>query len=281
MQTRTQLLEGAQDLAVNPDTPATLLRVLDDPTVGADVLLPTVEYDPELTASLLRVCNSCLFAGNREIGTVREALVRVGNLNFARIAFIVCLEPMFSREMRGYRTTSDVLWHHSLAVAYASQRFCSALGADGQRERAFTAGILHDIGKLMLDDAIVRDFDMGREADGEIVDCALERRLVGVDHAALGGEILEQWQLPEEIVTAAAHHHDVDYDGAALDMVRAVHAADEVVHMAAPDADRARAEAAVVRLEGWGIEPGLIDDVRSIVAEAGRDILPVLLARRR
>jgi putative nucleotidyltransferase with HDIG domain len=278
MLTRTQFVEEAQPLPVNPNTPTTLLQVLDDPTVGADVLLPTVECDVNLTAGLLRICNSCLFAGNREIGSVREALVRVGNMNFARIAFIVSLEPVFSREMIGFRMGTNDLWRHSMAVAYASSRFAVAMGAKGAKERAFTAGILHDIGKLAMDQVIAEK----RIADPFLrLDLESERGFTGVDHAEIGGAILDEWKLPAEVVDGVRFHHEEEYVGEHQDIVRCVRAADVVIKVAQERLDPAEAEESLARFKTWGLSSGTIEDTRSTVAEAGNDILPVLLARRR
>ncbi len=271
-------MAGALVLPVNPDTPVTLLKVLDDPTVGADALLPTVECDVNLTAGLLRICNSCLFAGNREIGSVREALVRVGNLNFARIAFIVCLEPVFSREMTGYGMGSNDLWHHSLAVAYASSRFAVEMGVERLKERAFTAGILHDIGKLVMDEAIA---ERSSDDPSPHFEPEMERGLMGMDHAETGGGILDDWQLPTEVVDAVRHHHDEDYAGNNLEIIRAVHAADRVVNVAHGHLKPSDEEDSFTGFEAWKLSADLIEDIRSTIAQAGSDILPVLLARRR
>ena len=79
------LVQASPCLSTRPQTMATLLDVLDDPVVEADRLLPIVETDPGLTARLLKLCNSPLYGLSRRVGSVKEALVRVGNRAFVLV----------------------------------------------------------------------------------------------------------------------------------------------------------------------------------------------------
>ncbi len=249
MSTIKDLIAAAPTLSARPDAMASLMEIIDDPVVGADKLVPIVERDPGLTAGLLKLCNSPAYGYRRVIGSPREALIIVGNLMFARLCFTLSLEPVIHRDLPGYQLDLDTLWQHSLATAYGAAFLMVGMGLGEQRERAFTAGLLHDVGKLVLDAELAGDGDVGEAAaagDGEKdVTLDLERRRTGFDHAEAGGTLLDSWGLPEPVVAAVRWHHDPAAAGEHKRVAQAVHVADRVSHMAA------RLQAGSQALENW------------------------------
>lgn len=228
MPTLSDIISAAPTISARPDSVAAIMEIIDDPVVSAEKLLPVIERDPGLAAGLLKLCNSSLFNVRRIIGTPREALVMVGNLAFARLCFVLSLEPMLHRHLPGYELDLDELWKHSLATAYGASFLMGVTGSPEQRDRAFTAGLLHDIGKLVLDRALS---DSDAEAGAEVTP-ELERRRTGFDHAAAGAALLESWELPEIMVEAVRCHHAPTEAGPYERMARAVSTADQVSHLA-------------------------------------------------
>ncbi|MEZ4388570.1 MAG: HDOD domain-containing protein [Candidatus Krumholzibacteriia bacterium] len=226
------LIATAPGVSARPDSVAALMDVIDDPLVAASTLLPVIERDPGLTAGLLKLCNSSLYNLKRIIGTPREALVMVGNVAFARLCFTLSLEPALQRELPGYQLDLGGLWQHSLATAYGSSFLVSGMGRRDLSDRAFTAGLLHDIGKLVLDQALVGGGDPLAPTPGESRGCDLERRRTGYDHAEAGAALLDSWNLPEEIVAAVRWHHEADSAGDHQRLAHAVEVADRVSHIA-------------------------------------------------
>ncbi|HPF70481.1 MAG TPA: HDOD domain-containing protein [Candidatus Krumholzibacteria bacterium] len=242
-----ELVRRAGSLGAHPDALALLIGIMDDPMVDAHSLVPIVECDPGLTAGLLRLCNSSLYNYQRRIGTVREALVLVGNLTFARLCFALSLEAVLRRDLPGYALDTDTLWKHSLVTAYGSASLVMAMGLRNQRDRAFTAGLLHDIGKLVLEPELAArrpapaadvpvtepgDAHPCDDAAGGIVSLGCERLLTGYDHAEAGGALLDSWGLPPAICEAVRWHHVPELAGEHERLAEAVHYAERISHFA-------------------------------------------------
>ncbi len=228
MSSLQQLIDSAPGLSARPDSVISLLDIIEDPEVDVDKLLPIVNHDPGLTAGLLKLCNSPLYNFKRRIGSPRDALVLVGNLTFARLCFTLSLEPVLTSELPGYNLDLDDLWKHSLATAYGAAYLVKSVGLGELRDRAFTAGLLHDVGKLVLDHDLVE----GNSEDGGRVTLDKERSCTGFDHAEAGAGLLESWDVPAEVVAAVRWHHDPLQAGEYKRLAIAVSVANEVGNFA-------------------------------------------------
>lgn len=227
-----ELVANSRHLGVYPDAMISLLEIMEDPLVDADTLLPIVQTDQGLTAGLLKICNSPLFGLRREVGSVKEALVRLGNLAFARLAFLVSVDRMLQCDLPAYRLGCDEIRNHGLAVGYAASRLSAAAGRADLKLAAFTAGILHDCGKVLLDEALGASIPPeARGGDGRL-DPAFEIAMTGYDHAKAGAGLLSYWGMPQVIVQAVRCHHRVDAAGGYRDLTSIVWGADTVVHLA-------------------------------------------------
>jgi len=228
MSSLKELITAAPGLSARPDSVISLLEIIEDPVVDVEKLLPIVEQDPGLTAGLLKLCNSPLYNFKRRIGSPRDALVLVGNLTFARLCFTLSLEPVLHNDMPGYNLDLDDLWQHSLATAYGSAFLTKAIGRADLRDRAFTAGLLHDIGKLVLAHGLD---EAGAGGTGQITR-SIEKQTTGFDHAEAGAALLESWDVPAQVVHAVRWHHDPLRADQDKRLVMAVSVANEVGHFA-------------------------------------------------
>ena len=222
-----QLIAATNELAALPTTTVRLLELLDDPTVGAGPVLEVVEKDPALTANLLKLCNSAYYGLRRQVGTVREALVMLGNKTVVTLAFAASMGEVLRGSLTGYHLDKSELWHHTLAVALGASYLASVSGDRELRERAFTGGMVHDIGKLLLDKHLGRQLqhiEPGCSAD-ELR--AAERSILGFDHAEAGAALAEAWNFPPDLVAVIRYHHRPLDSGARVggELVTAVAAA--------------------------------------------------------
>lgn len=227
------LIAAAPGLSARPDSVASLMDIIEDPEVEADKIVPIIERDPGLSAGLLKLCNSPVYSFRRRIGSPREALVLVGNLTFARLCFALSIEPVLTQHLPGYCLDFDTLWKHSLATAYGSAFLVKAAGQGKLRDRAFTAGLLHDIGKLVLDRGLAQA--SGVDEEGQADACPTleyERRKTGYDHAEAGAALLDSWELPEEMIAAIRWHHEPLKAAEHKRLALAVAVADQVAHFA-------------------------------------------------
>jgi len=224
-----ELIVDAEDLGTNPKTLATLLNAIENRTVEADRLLPIVEPDMGLTSNLLRLCNSPFYGLRREVGSVREAMVQIGNVPFAKMAFVVSMKQMLQRDLPAYQITMDQAWRHGLMTAIGASYIISVMGQPEQSERAFTAGILHDCGKLLLNSEL-KGLTAGIPNVEGSIPVELERELTGFDHAEAGAVIMDHWGFPPLLVHAIRCHHNPSCAGQYCDVAMAVFVADKISH---------------------------------------------------
>jgi putative nucleotidyltransferase with HDIG domain len=275
-----KLIAETPCISALPQSTVALLQVIDDPTVGTDKLLPIVERDPGLTASLLKLCNSSSYGVRRQTGSVREALVLVGNRTFIRLAFALSLEQILHCRLPGYRLDMGELWRHSLAVACGTSHLVEITGQARLQERAFTAGLLHDIGKLVLDQVMMEMLPLIQEVVQEEDLLELERGVSGYDHAQAGALLLETWDFPEALVESIRCHHRPDLAGQYPEVAQAVYAANLIDHYPgmAAEAQQPQELEALQALVAMGIPRDSIQSLCRTLTGKTHDLLALALA---
>lgn len=208
MSRRSDILGKLRTIPRLPVAAVDCLRMLQDPEVAVEAIVPKIAHDPGLTAALLRVANSAAFAGYGECTTLRNALVRLGNERVRQVLVRAGLGPGGSRAIDGYGLAAGELLEHSMLVARGVVTLSKLLHVEPPAE-AFTAGLLHNVGKLVMGTYL--------EVDGTAISHLAhaehlsfdeaERMVLGIDHAEVGAELLKCWELPESIIAAVRWHH--------------------------------------------------------------------------
>jgi putative nucleotidyltransferase with HDIG domain len=191
-----------------PTIPAVLARILqlvESENGSGRELIEVIEHDQVLTAKLLRLANSAFFGQSRRVATVPRAVVLLGYSTVRNLSLGVKIWDTLGRGIA--RARLEELWMHAVVVALAVKTVAAKLRA-GNPDEAFTAGILHDIGRLVLAARFQQEYwrALGDAGCGDALD-AVERASFGVDHAEVGGWVLEAWSLPPSIVEAVRLHH--------------------------------------------------------------------------
>jgi HD-like signal output (HDOD) protein len=204
-----QIIAQAPPLPPLPATSIRLSELLSDPSGSVGDIAQVLQYDQGATAKLLRLCNSAYLGFPEKVTSVRDAIVRLGTSMVFQLILVSSSRPMLKRKAKGYALPAGALWRQAVGTAILAQRICrlqmrSAAGA------AFTAGLLLDIGKLVLCHSVGREYEKLLEAahEGEVGFEEAERRVLGVSHSEIGAALAEQWSLPAEIVSCIRHHHD-------------------------------------------------------------------------
>jgi putative nucleotidyltransferase with HDIG domain len=182
-----------------------LMSLLDDADAPIKKIVDLLRIDPALSAEILRVSNSVLYGLSRRIDNISHAVVVLGTEVVKRLALTVAL-GRFSRSfmrVHGMR----VCWDHSVACALLAEELAVAMNQP--KDRAYTAGLLHDIGRLALLTCYPVEYNnlfvVARENDFDELECEWE--LFDVDHCAAGAWLARQWNLPEDFVEAISQHH--------------------------------------------------------------------------
>jgi putative nucleotidyltransferase with HDIG domain len=169
--------------------------------------------DPALTALVLRMCNSAFYGGSSPVLDLRDAVARLGFTTISRIVAAASAGRALGRSQRGYGLDEGELWQHSITTAVAAQVIARAHHLD--ESLAFTAGLLHDLGKIVLSasleqryDDLITDVEEHQQALAEA-----EQHLLGVNHAQVGGRLLDRWKFPAPLVSAVWFHHQPEGAG--------------------------------------------------------------------
>jgi putative nucleotidyltransferase with HDIG domain len=223
-------LDGVTSLPAAPMLVTELLTLFRDSDGDVDQVVQLISYEPSLTAQILRTSNSAFFAGEQPPGDIFEAVSRVG---FYQVyCLVVSLFGAKTRSIEGADkgVNVDELWRHSVAVAVSASVVAEESGQT--RAVAFTAGLLHDIGKLVLASAERERYAtlIKRAKDEGVLLSVLERSDLIIDHAELGGELMHRWNLPADVVAAVGYHHELEAAPTYEQLTAAVQVGDMIAH---------------------------------------------------
>jgi len=223
MSTRDSILAQALHL---PQMPAPVVRVmtyLSRPEADLNELAKLIEFDPGLTVNVLRMANSSFFGGGGQVTTVREALFRLGTRRVVQLVIASGVAPNARAAVAGYGLGEGELLRQAIAVGVAAELMAAELDLRAP-DHTFTAGLLCNIGKKVL--GAFLEVDAGpilALANKEHIPFEqAERRVLGIDHAELGADLLRRWELPEAIVECVRWHLDpcsAPVEDTALDLV--------------------------------------------------------------
>ena len=209
----TQLLKRLELCTTLPSPPVVAMRILDlsqDPDVDIGKVVDVVTMDPALTAKILRIANSPIYAIRRKTENLRQAILLLGLNGTLTMALSFSLAAsMHNNACQGF--DYNLFWRRSLAAATCARRLSVAAGI-GASEEVFLAGLLQDIGMLALDKLQPEFYkELGVNQSDHNMLQELEREKLGADHAAIGGWLLQKWNLPESLQYAVAGSHNLQY----------------------------------------------------------------------
>lgn len=204
--------EVIQRLKELPTLPAVALKVMDmleDNETSLSQLARMIRGDQSMTTKILKVANSAYYGFPKRVPTVSLAVVILGTENVKNLVLSISIMDLVSQRI--YRGNIDrrKLWAHPLLCAAA----CKVLSRRYRFERpeeSFVAGLIHDIGKVVIDchfhEAFVEIQSMGSASASQLLE--LERSLVGMDHAEIGQRLCQKWNFPTQLAEAVGQHHN-------------------------------------------------------------------------
>jgi len=210
-----------------------VLSELDSPEASAANVAAVIERDLSMTAKLLQLANSTFFGSAEQVSTCRHAVELLG-LDTVR-GLILSMEVFFRFERDGQCWYDvDALTRHSARVSRCAHAIARDQGASPQMlSEVATAGMLHDVGKLVLADALGTEYTsaLRERFGGHLAIWQIEQEAFGASHAEVGAYLLGLWGLPETVIAATAWHHRPSENGTReFSAITAVHAADVIAH---------------------------------------------------
>jgi putative nucleotidyltransferase with HDIG domain len=206
---KDEFLKAVQDLPPMPKVLFKIQKLLLDPYSDTQQIAGYIETDQALAAKVLKMANSPFYGMTGKVSTIQHAAIILGFQTLSELTTMAGFSAIMGRKLPGYGYHSDELWKHSLAVALSSKLIAEKINPDLIND-AFTAGLIHDLGKLILD-PYVQD---QREAFDEFIEdenqtfLIAERQILGFDHAEIASEICSHWKYPESLTQAIRYHHN-------------------------------------------------------------------------
>ncbi len=251
-------------MAAIPTASVELIRLVQDPDASNAKLAQGIEYDPSLTSNILRLANSAYFGYSRAVSTVRDAIFLLGRNEIFQLVVASVVGKMMQHSLRGYILSPGELWDHLMGVGAVSRRLGEALHPKIPAY-TFTAGLLHDIGKVVLGTfADVDPAPILELVEKEQTDLAsAERRILGIDHAEVGASLLENWNLPAYLAEVVRWHHEPEKESGQAVVAGLVYVADALcieAGIGAPASEHMRSLAKAV-LSRARLEPQICEKV--------------------
>lgn len=201
------LLDDVEGLVSPPGVCLRVFELIHAPTTGVKDIAAVVGVDPNLTSRLLRLANSSFYNFSRKIDTISRAVAVIGTAELYQLVLSVSAVKTFSG-IPNDLVKMDTFWRHSVYTGLLARALAIRINVL-HPERLFVAGLMHDIGSLVLyhqrPDAM-RDILLVAEGDEEVLYQA-ELDTFRLSHATVAGYLMEQWQLPEELIDAVTWHH--------------------------------------------------------------------------
>lgn len=221
------MIDSMSDLPSMPDILEELFRVTSTPSCSSKDVARVLEKDQGLTAKLLRVANSPFYGLSRKVDTVERACTVLGLNTVKNMALSVSIMDVFGSA--GGRSSIDVaeMWRHNLGCAVSAKAVFETRFKGG--DDVFVGGILHDIGKIILDTYMQDEyFEVMKLHDSGVPLLDSEIRVLGRTHAAVGRILARRWRFPEKVEAMIAFHHRPKETKVAMDHVAAVHVGNEI-----------------------------------------------------
>lgn len=190
---------------------AELLEVYLMEKVTFDEIGEIVSSDPSLAAATLRVANSAESGLNRTIESLDEAVSYLGKRNILSIAFQMGIGDLLSKNLTGYDAESESLWEHSQYTAIAARELAKYSKEPVSPDVAYTAGLIHDLGKIVLNMFMIGNSDkyINAIASNDVSDFSqAERYVLGIDHSEAGMILATVWHLPQRLRNVIRYHHE-------------------------------------------------------------------------
>ena len=276
------LVANIQDLVTLPEVALRIARMVDDPTSSASDIGREISNDAALTARLLRIANSPVFGHHGKIATISRAITILGVRQVRDLTVGLTAIRTFDG-IGNELVTMASFWRHSLLCAVAADQINARRGA-GRGDTPFVAGLLHDIGQLVIFNRIPALARQALLMSADSVDDTglylCERHVMGFDHGAVGVALARNWGLPRSLQECIEFHHQPDRAREYPTEVATVHIANSIAVLAEIESsdpgDAPAMSAAALRaakLDAAGIE-ALVVQTRQSAAE----VLPLLIA---
>ena len=223
------ILEAVDNLPPMPRVMHKAQAIINDPASSLKDLEKLINTDQAFAIKILRLANSTYYGRMKKVSSIQDAAVVIGMKSLGELITLSCASSLLSKSLRGYDLPAKSLWQHSIGVAFGSKIIADkkypALAND-----AFSAGLIHDAGKLILDEYVYERKALFQEfmADDQHTFLEAEREILGFEHAEIAAQVCQKWNFPKTISAAIRYHHQPELATEMPELAQVVHLADKL-----------------------------------------------------
>jgi putative nucleotidyltransferase with HDIG domain len=214
-----------KDIPVMPQVATKVLQLQEDNLqISFKELEQIILLDPAITARILKVANSALYARQREITNLQQAITLLGFKMIKSMIVLICASNMYGNAKKSFKGISDrlttkssaiELWRHLILTAFLAKHIATKLKLEDKKDDIFVAGLLHDIGRIVLmvnQSELYEKFlqDMAASPEADVL--SFEEKVFGYNHLEVGKIVLGRWNFPDELVDVIYQHHSKNAD---------------------------------------------------------------------
>jgi putative nucleotidyltransferase with HDIG domain len=212
-----------------PQSVIQILEIVNNDKSSSQELAKVFERDPTLAVNILKLANLPVYGYTSRISTINHAIVCLGLKMVKSIALTSCTHEMLNKEIPAYSLGEGMLWQHAISCATCARIISQRIGYK-DNEEAYIAGLLLDIGKIILSGFAEDEFNQvsERAEKNKISFNIAEQEVLGFGHPQVGGRIIKKWNLPSALVEAVQYHHQPNNTKTHKTLAHIVHLADAI-----------------------------------------------------
>lgn len=267
-----QLIGNIRNLPTPPIVFEQIQKVLNEPDTSVGDVATILSEDPAMSVKVLKLTNSAFYGLQREVDSVKHAVMIIGLEAVKNLVLSASVLNMFKADQSN-KDYHEAFWRHSLSTAFASRivakRFQS--GKVFNPDPAFSAGLLHDIGKMVISCFLPDEFKTIQDkmkSDPDTTEYEVENSILGFSHSHIGKELSAQWKLPVRMADAIGFHHNPKDPNDSEDFAYLLCLADFVAHISTFDETQGnQPKPAEGVMEYFGLDDSDIDNLKANLVE--------------
>jgi len=229
---KKKILRNVMDLPPMPQTIFKARDIMADKKSDFKELADLFETDQAIATKILKIANSPYYGLSGKVSSIKHASLVLGHKALGELIIMGGTAGLLENKLEGYGMDAGELWKHSLAVAFGS-RIIANMKEPALANDAFTAGLIHDSGKLILDQYITERWELFEEFmdNGQHTFLDAEKKILKLDHSEVASEVCKTWRIPEPLTVAIKYHHYPSRSNG-VKLAYIVHLADAIAMMA-------------------------------------------------
>jgi putative nucleotidyltransferase with HDIG domain len=268
-----QVIASIRNLPTPPIVFAQIQKVINNPDTSVTDIASILSEDPAMSVKVLKLTNSAFYGLSREIDSIKHAVMIIGLEAVKNLVLSASVLNMF-KASDSNREYHEGFWRHSLATAFAARLIAKKFksGRVFNPDPAFSAGLVHDIGKMVICCFMGKEHQLIMEylkAQTELTDMNAEQAILNYDHAGLGRQLAVNWKLPSRLADSIGYHHQPQVTNMSDDFAYLISFADHIALVGLPvgSVERKRPEINPPTAEFFGVQPTDIEEYKTALFE--------------